>query len=68
MASVRPWRVRSKPAGILLPSAHAIDRFVHTRLEAAEITPNDDADRLTLVRRLYFDLLGLPPAPGPGYP
>ncbi len=44
-------------------SPHPIDRFVIAKLEAAEITPNDEADRLTLVRRLYFDLLGLPPAP-----
>jgi hypothetical protein len=44
-------------------SNHAIDRFVLARLEAAGMRPNEEADRTTLVRRLYFDLLGLPPTP-----
>lgn len=44
-------------------SSHAIDRFVMARLDTAGIVPNVDADRATLVRRLYFDLLGLPPTP-----
>ena len=40
-----------------------IDRFVLNRLEAAGVEPAAEADRFTLVRRLYLDLLGLPPAP-----
>ncbi|MBX2814748.1 MAG: DUF1553 domain-containing protein [Saprospiraceae bacterium] len=38
-----------------------IDQFVLARLETKEITPSPPADRETLVRRLYFDLTGLPP-------
>ncbi len=41
----------------------AIDRFVLARLEAAKLEPAADADRRTLMRRLYFDLVGLPPRP-----
>ena len=33
------------------------------RLNDAGIRPNDVADRYTLIRRIYFDLTGLPPAP-----
>jgi hypothetical protein len=40
-----------------------IDQFVLAKLEAAELTPADRADKRTLVRRLYLDLLGLPPTP-----
>jgi hypothetical protein len=42
---------------------NAIDRFVLARLEAAGIAPSGEADRATLARRLYLDLLGLPPPP-----
>lgn len=40
-----------------------IDRFVAAMLEEQDLHPVADADRLTLVRRLYFDLVGLPPTP-----
>jgi len=40
-----------------------IDRFVLARLEAEGLIPSDEANRRTLIRRLFFDLLGLPPSP-----
>jgi hypothetical protein len=40
-----------------------IDQFVLQRLEAAGLEPAPQAERATLVRRAYFDLLGLPPTP-----
>jgi len=40
-----------------------IDLFVLSRLEAAKLRPAPNADRRTLVRRTYFQLIGLPPTP-----
>ncbi|MCA9080192.1 MAG: DUF1553 domain-containing protein, partial [Planctomycetaceae bacterium] len=40
-----------------------IDAFILTRLESNDLTPAVPADRATLVRRVYYDLLGLPPTP-----
>ncbi len=38
-----------------------IDQFIYSTLERDGLKPNADADRVTLVRRLAFDLTGLPP-------
>ncbi len=40
-----------------------IDRFILSRLEKANLHPAADADRSALLRRLYFELIGLPPSP-----
>ncbi|MBJ06554.1 MAG: hypothetical protein CMO40_05455 [Verrucomicrobiaceae bacterium] len=45
-------------------SENWIDNFVLARLEAENLKPSFDTDPVTLVRRLYFDLIGLPPTPG----
>jgi len=40
-----------------------IDRFVLSRMELAGLFPNEEADKRTLIRRAYLDLIGLPPTP-----
>lgn len=40
----------------------SIDRFVLSQLEARGIAPSPEADRYTLIKRLSYDLLGLPPS------
>jgi hypothetical protein len=40
-----------------------IDAFVLNRLQTGGLSPSAPADRRTLIRRLSFDLLGLPPSP-----
>src|SRR5208283_3980020 len=40
-----------------------VDRFILARLESARRKPAPEADRRTLLRRVTFDLTGLPPTP-----
>jgi hypothetical protein len=40
-----------------------VDRFILAKLETAGIEPNPQAGKHQLIRRAFFDLLGLPPAP-----
>ena len=42
---------------------NAVDAFIIAKLVEKEMKPNALADKRTLVRRAYYDLLGLPPSP-----
>ncbi len=53
----------AKPAVPANGGATAIDRFVIQKLETAKLTPSGPADKRTLIRRLTYDLTGLPPTP-----
>jgi hypothetical protein len=44
-------------------TGHPIDAFIDTRLAEHGLQRSPAAGRLTLIRRLYFDLIGLPPTP-----
>lgn len=41
----------------------AIDRFLLEKLREAKLDFAPDADKLTLIRRAYFDMVGMPPSP-----
>jgi hypothetical protein len=62
-AFVPPRRPRL-PANAQAPGdLHPIDAFVLSRLERAGLQGSPRADRVTLLRRLSLDLIGLPPSP-----
>jgi len=57
--SLQPLVKPEVPAG----SDNAIDAFVRAKLKSSGLNWAPPADRRTLIRRLYFDLVGLPPTP-----
>src|SRR5262245_38297473 len=68
-AAETPWAY-CPPTRPAVPSVKAaawvrnpIDAFVLAKLEQQGLTPAPEADRATLLRRVTFDLTGLPPAP-----
>lgn len=56
----QPLREMEVPAGT---EAHPIDRFIGARLASDGISPVPLADARTLLRRAFFNLLGMPPTP-----
>jgi Protein of unknown function (DUF1553)/Protein of unknown function (DUF1549) len=66
-AADKPWAFRA-PVRSAVPTVkgqvlNPIDSFLLAKLEASGLTFSPEADRRTLIRRLSFDLTGLPPAP-----
>ncbi len=66
----RSWWAFQKPARPAIPDVkqvdrvrNAIDAFLLAKLDEKGLSFAPEADRLTLVRRAYLDLIGLPPAP-----
>lgn len=45
------------------PALTPIDRFIMARLDEADLQMSPEASRETLIRRVYLDLIGLPPTP-----
>ncbi len=60
-AYVTPQRPPLPPA--IPGAANAIDRFIRHRLAQAKLKPSPPAEKITLLRRVTFDLTGLPPTP-----
>ncbi len=64
--SLRPLATPAVPMTAGRPpewSVHPIDAFIYAKLAEAQLLPTPAADRRTLIRRVYLDLIGLPPSP-----
>jgi len=63
--SLQPLKIVDPPANNLGPewNVSPIDRLIAARLAADHLQPNPPADHRTLIRRLTYDLTGLPPTP-----
>lgn len=67
-AETRKWW-SYQPVRSVTPPSHPkwvtneIDQFVLDRLLNNDLTPNPVANKTTLIRRAYYDLIGLPPSP-----
>jgi hypothetical protein len=65
--SGQPSRTGSpSPAQLAGPSSRCrtpIDRFILAKMEEGGVTPNPPVSKERLIRRVYFDLIGLPPTP-----
>ena len=69
------WSLTPLPEPVMAPASgrredtpaaatrRSIDRFIHEKLSSAGLKAAPEADRRTLIRRLTFDLTGLPPTP-----
>ena len=61
--SFKPLSRVTLPSGIIGGDLQPMDSLIHSKLQSLSLKPAVTADKRTLVRRLWFDLLGLPPRP-----
>jgi hypothetical protein len=62
-AYIPPIRPQTLPVELAGFVRNPVDRFILARLQAEGFGPAPEADRVALIRRLSFDLTGLPPTP-----
>jgi cytochrome c553 len=60
---VRPAVPTVKDPQVAAWVKNPVDAFIAAKLESAGLKPNGRADKTALIRRAYFDLIGLPPTP-----
>ncbi len=60
--SFQPVKRPAVPSGSKW-GTNAIDHFIAAKLSGKGLKPNAQADKVTLLRRAYYDLIGLPPTP-----
>lgn len=58
MKSVTPPTLKIKNG-----ATHPIDQFIFAKLDEIKLKPSLHAEKRTIIRRLYFDLVGIPPSP-----
>ena len=56
------WQVPQK-ADLPFPDQHPVDAWINQRLQENALSPTEPASPRTLVRRLFLDVIGLPPSP-----
>jgi cytochrome c553 len=61
--SLKPITRPAVPVSSSIDSRHPIDAFIDAKLSEAGLSRSPPASRSTLIRRIYFDLIGLPPSP-----
>jgi hypothetical protein len=69
--SDRTWWAYQTVRGVEVPtipdkawSLNPVDKFVYAKLKSSGLSPAPEADRRTLMRRTYYDVIGLPPGAG----
>ena len=58
-----PERPQPPPVSDIGWARNPIDRFILNKLDAAGLNPSAEAEPAVLMRRLYLDLIGIPPSP-----
>lgn len=59
----RHWSYEPPVKAPISAEQNGVDHLVRSRLAEIGLQPSAEADRRTLIRRLHFDLIGLPPTP-----